>query len=51
MDSMAHVVLGYGLTWGGLFWYYWRLERRWRVAREALGSVNDAAAEPMGGGR
>ncbi|MFQ5678112.1 MAG: hypothetical protein ACE5HP_01475 [Gemmatimonadota bacterium] len=45
---MSYLVAGYGLTWGVLAWYAWRLERRSRRAGRALaaGSTRGPGAGP-----
>ncbi len=45
MDNRGFVVVGYGLTWGALLWYAFRLESRGRSTARAVESL-----EAVGGG-
>lgn len=38
MENRGFVVAGYGVTWGGLLWYAFRLEVRGRAAARAVAS-------------
>lgn len=48
MDNVGYLVAGYGLTWGVVAWYAWRLERRSGAARRALESERAGAAAGRG---
>lgn len=45
---MIYLVVGYGLTWSVLGWYFWRLERRSRDVRQALVAERAAAYASAG---
>lgn len=45
MENRGFVVVGYGLTWGALLWYAFRLESRGRTTARAVESF-----EVAGGG-
>ncbi|MCK5482919.1 MAG: hypothetical protein V3T20_06060 [Gemmatimonadota bacterium] len=38
MENRSFVVAGYGLTWGALLWYAFRLESRGRTTAHAVES-------------
>jgi hypothetical protein len=42
MDNRGFVVAGYGLTWGALLWYAFRLESRGRTTARAVDSIEVA---------
>jgi len=42
MDNRGFVVAGYGLTWGALLWYAFRLESRGRTTARAVESLEVA---------
>jgi len=44
MENRGFVVAGYGLTWGALLWYAWRLESRGRTVARAVGSFEVAGS-------
>ena len=44
MENRGFVVVGYGLTWGALLWYAFRLESRGRTTARAVESFEDAGA-------
>ena len=45
MENRGFVVAGYGITWGVLLWYAFRLEARGRATARAVASF-----EVVGGG-
>jgi hypothetical protein len=45
MENRVFVIVGYGLTWGALLWYAFRLESRGRTTARAVESF-----EVAGGG-
>ena len=42
MENRGFVVAGYGLTWGALLWYAFRLESRERTTARAVDSLEVA---------
>jgi hypothetical protein len=44
MENRGFVVAGYGLTWGALLWYAFRLELRERTTARAVESFEIAGA-------
>ena len=44
MENRGFVVVGYGLTWGALLWYAFRLESRGRTTARAVESFEVAGA-------
>ena len=44
MENRGFVVAGYGLTWGALLWYAFRLESRERTTARAVESFEVAGA-------
>ena len=44
MENRGFVVAGYGLTWGALLWYAFRLESRGRTTARAVESFEVAGA-------
>jgi len=44
MDNRGFVVAGYGLTWGALLWYAFRLESREQTTERAVESFEVAVA-------
>jgi hypothetical protein len=42
MENRGFVVAGYGLTWGSLLWYAFRLESRERTTARAVESFDVA---------
>ena len=42
MENRGFVVVGYGLTWGALLWYAFRLESRGRTTARAVESFEVA---------
>ena len=44
MENRGFVVAGYGLTWGALLWYAFRLESRGRTTERAVESFEVVGA-------
>jgi len=44
MENRGFVAAGYGLTWGALLWYAFRLESRERTTARAVDSFEIAGA-------
>jgi hypothetical protein len=44
MENRGFVVAGYGLTWGALLWYAFRLESRERTTERAVESFEVVGA-------
>jgi hypothetical protein len=45
MENRGFVVTGYGVTWGALLWYAFRLEGRGRATARAIGSFEAIGGE------
>lgn len=44
MENRGFVTAGYGLTWGALLWYAFRLESRENTTARAVGSFEGTGA-------
>jgi len=47
VNNPLYLIVGFGLTWGILVWYTWRLQRRIQAAEPLLGDGGDREADTV----